>query len=119
MLKRLAKKLNKFYFFGNPFVLNMLFLGILANAGVFYFVKSKLDKIDFNDSVVSGMGYEIIASFDKNQYQIPFILLGFLILNLILARIVYKYDIFASYILISSAFALNVFYLVGIFIFLN
>ncbi len=117
--KNIIESIKKSLFLRDPFVWGMIFLSILFFAAFLYYTKLKLN--DFKnvaDASLTGIGYEFISD-GGSLYQIPIFVAIFSILNIIGSKIVYNYDVLASYVLIVSVPILNALYFFGAFVFLS
>lgn len=108
MLYRFLNTIKKFDFFSDSFILAMIVLGAIFNAVLWYYIKSKLSFMggDFNVEIFTDV-YSI--------YKAPMLIIGFSLVNILAAKIIYNYDIFASYILVATVPFLSFLYFAGIF----
>ncbi|MEK7452840.1 MAG: hypothetical protein AAB614_01245 [Patescibacteria group bacterium] len=98
-------------FLRDLFVWKMIFIGFLFNLAFYYYLKSESDS--FRDGLdyasLIGLDYSISQG-DGNFYGFILIIAIISIFNIICSRVIYNYDILASYILIISVPLLNILY---------
>ena len=112
-------KISKSYFLKDLFIWMSVILGILFNVAFFYLLKIKIGgDISSIDSSFSGIGYDFILNGEK-VYNVPIFIAIFSLFNILIARILYGYDLLASYILITAIPVLNGFYFFSTFLFLS
>lgn len=117
--KKIINKIKKSSFLKDHFIWGMVFFGILFNLIFLYYTKLKLSNLsDMADSALAGFGYEFISD-GGGLYRASIFVAIFSILNIIGSKIIYSYDILASYILIASVPILNALYFFGTFVFLS
>ena len=108
MLSNIFSYLKKFDFFSDSFILAMIVLGALLNSFLWYYIKSKIYFTDGNFEFGFFMDMDSI-------YKAPLLIIIFSLVNILVAKIIYNYDIFASYILIATVPFLSFVYFFGIF----
>ena len=96
-------------FFKDIFIISMVLSGALLGAAFFYYTKSRLGYGAVAEASVVGVGYDNSFS-GSSFYDTSAFILFFCLINIIIARIVYAYDILAAYILVVSIPIMNIIY---------
>jgi hypothetical protein len=109
-LKKIIKGIKNSYFLKDFFIISMIFIGIILGAVFFYYTKSKIVYDGFVGASLVGAGYDYSFVGDE-FYKNSMFILSFCLLNIILAKLIYTYDMLASYILVASIPVLNTIYL--------
>ena len=108
---KFIKKIKVSDFFKDFFVLAMIFSGVVLGAVFFYYTNSKMAFEGSSAASLSNIEFGYAFSFTENGfYKTSVIILLFCLINIIIARLVYAYDILAAYILIVSIPVLNIIY---------
>ena len=95
-------------FVKDKFVILMVVLGVAANGYLWHYLKISIDPSNAFATLhfTASFGVDLIGN-AVDIYNIYYAALSFSAVNLIFARLIYKYDIFFSYILISMIPLLN------------
>jgi len=96
-------------FFKDIFIIITVLSGALLGAVFFYYTRSKLGYDAFTEASLIGVGYDHSFS-GASFYNTSAFILFFCLLNIIIARIVYAYDVLAAYILVVSVPLINIIY---------
>ena len=118
LFKNIISNIKDTHFLKDAFVWAMFLLGVLVNASFFYYVRLKTGSFSDVTSSLSASGYEFISN-GENLYKIPLLVAVLSLLNIFGSKVVYNYDILASYILVISVPALNILSFFGAFVFLS
>jgi len=95
-------------FITDKYILLMIVLGISVNVGLWYYLKYSL----YSDNTFVTLHYTVASGVDligttSDLFNLPYYAALLTFLNIILARLVYFYDTFFSYILVSAPIFLN------------
>ena len=95
-------------FVKDKFIILMAVLGATANGYLWHYLKVSIDPSNAFATLhfTASFGVDLIGN-AVDIYNIYYAALSFSAVNLIFARLIYKYDIFFSYILISMIPLLN------------
>ncbi len=105
---KFAKGVKISDFLKDFFILSMIFAGAVFGAAFFYYTKSKLG---YSGASLSNIEFGYAYSFTENGfYRSSVFVLFFCLINILIAKFVYAYDILASYILVASVPVLNIIY---------
>jgi|GEM_PF-3534044 len=108
---KFAKEIKISDFFKDFFILSMIFSGVILGGLFFYYIKSKFDYSGISGASLSEIEYEYAYPFTENGfYKSSEFVLFFSLINILIAKLVYTYDILASYILAASVPILNIIY---------
>jgi len=108
MIHDFFKRFKLSDFVVDKFVILMLAAGIAANGYLWHYLKVSVDPSNAFATLhfTASFGIDLIGN-AVDIYNIYYAALSFSAVNLIFARLIYKYDIFFSYILISMTPLLN------------
>lgn len=105
---KIGVKQSKYKFFGDRFVLFAIALSAVINAGIWWYLSAKFDSKDsfitIHFTVASGVDLVGKAS---DIYNLPYWAFILSAINILAARLAYRYDVFSSYVLVGVLPVIN------------
>lgn len=98
-----AHKIKQSEFLLDGYVLSMIGLGAIMNGALWYYLKWKIDPSEAFVALhfTYALGVDLIGS-AAHLYDAPYYAVLFSLANILIARLVYRYDILVAYTLISA-----------------
>ncbi len=97
-------------FISDRYVLAMVVLGAIINVGLWYYLKYSLGPADsFKVTHYTFASGADLLGTASDIYALAYFAATFTLINIIIARFVYSYDVFMAYITISLVPVLNLF----------
>lgn len=108
LLSKAFKRFKDADFISDKYVLGMIMAGALINIAFWYYLKHSLGLADtfMTTHYTLAFGADLIGT-TSDMYQLVYEAALFSLANILIARLVYGYDVFMAYIAVSALPVLN------------